>query len=89
LQDGNLDSTDLSQYGYCDADGSVMTGEFYDKCLACVSASGDTNYITNGMWLGKIRDNASVTDKMFFFSSCCFGGRVSSKACCWVNLGAQ
>ncbi|KAJ9143726.1 LPXTG-domain-containing protein [Pleurostoma richardsiae] len=49
LQDGNLDSTDLSQYGYCDADGSVMTGEFYDKCLACVSASGDTNYITNAL----------------------------------------
>lgn len=47
MESGNL-STDSSEFGYCDADGGSVTGEYYDACLTCVSAGGDTNYIANG-----------------------------------------
>ncbi len=47
LEDGNLNSRSLTEYGYCDADGGSMMGSSYATCLACVSASGDTNYVAN------------------------------------------
>lgn len=47
LEDGNLDAHDLVEYSYCSANGSAMTGDFYDRCLGCVSAGGDTNYLAN------------------------------------------
>lgn len=47
MEYGNL-STDSSEFGYCDADGGSATGQYYDACLNCVSAGGDTNYIANG-----------------------------------------
>lgn len=49
LQYGNLSTTD-SEFGYCEADGRAVTGEFYDSCLNCVSSSGDTQYIANGLF---------------------------------------
>lgn len=48
LEYGNLSTTD-SEFGYCDADGELVTGESYDACLQCVSANGDTQYVVNGM----------------------------------------
>ncbi len=48
LEDGDLSSRNLNEFGYCDADGGAMTGTSYSKCLACVSAGGDTNFIANG-----------------------------------------
>jgi hypothetical protein len=48
LEDGGLDPNNSTEFSYCDADGGAMTGTFYSKCLACVSASGDSNYVANG-----------------------------------------
>lgn len=48
LKDGDLKSQGLQAYAYCDADGAAMTGDSYNRCLACVSASGDDDYIGNG-----------------------------------------
>ncbi|ROW11660.1 hypothetical protein VPNG_05600 [Cytospora leucostoma] len=48
LEHGNL-STTSSQFGYCDADGGSVTGQYYDACLECVSADGDTQYIANAL----------------------------------------
>lgn len=48
LEDGKLSTHNLDEFGYCDADGKAITGPSYAKCLACVGASGETNYITNG-----------------------------------------
>lgn len=47
LEDGNLDPLNMTEYSYCDADGNAMTGEFYQKCLACVQASDDQHFLTN------------------------------------------
>lgn len=47
--DGLSDADSTSnEYGYCNADGGSATGQDYQDCLSCVSASGDTNYIANG-----------------------------------------
>lgn len=46
MEYGNL-STDSSEFGYCDAGGGSVTGQYYDACLNCVGAGGDTNYIAN------------------------------------------
>lgn len=50
LEYGNL-STTSTEFGYCDADGESVTGEYYDPCLDCVSSSGDTQYVANGMFV--------------------------------------
>ncbi|CAN8095339.1 unnamed protein product [Discula destructiva] len=38
-----------NEFGYCDADGSSVTGRYYQACLNCVSASGDAIYIANSL----------------------------------------
>ncbi|KUI71040.1 hypothetical protein VM1G_07201 [Cytospora mali] len=48
LEFGNMSTTD-SEFGYCDADGGSVTGEYYDACRNCVSSSGDTQYIANAL----------------------------------------
>ncbi|KAL1878043.1 hypothetical protein VTK73DRAFT_8178 [Phialemonium thermophilum] len=47
LQDGIPDPRGSSQYGYCSVDEGVMTGEGYSQCLACISATGETQFISN------------------------------------------
>ncbi len=47
FEQGIPSSGDPLQYGYCSADGGDMTGADFPKCLACVSASGDTNFLAN------------------------------------------
>lgn len=47
LTDGELNADTLVQYGYCDADGSAMTGESYGKCLSCIAADHAQSYMVN------------------------------------------
>lgn len=47
LEAGVLDPHSSSQYGYCSVDRDAMTGSGYASCLACISASGTTQYIAN------------------------------------------
>ncbi|KAI8633276.1 hypothetical protein F5Y19DRAFT_295210 [Xylariaceae sp. FL1651] len=46
LTDGDLSPYDLD-YSYCDADGGAMAGSSVAKCMSCVGASGDLNYLAN------------------------------------------
>lgn len=50
LEYGNLSTSGVNsdEFGYCDAGGGSMTGQYYQACLNCISASGDTNYTANG-----------------------------------------
>lgn len=50
LEYDNLTATnsETGDFGYCDAGGGSVTGQYYQACLNCVSASGGTNYIANG-----------------------------------------
>jgi hypothetical protein len=47
LRDDMINSTDRSQYGYCEADHQAIHGEGFDKCLSCVSAEATHSYISN------------------------------------------
>ncbi|KAK3946068.1 hypothetical protein QBC46DRAFT_65220 [Diplogelasinospora grovesii] len=45
---GILTPNNMTDYGYCSAgDGSGSVSTFYEKCGACVSAEGITNYLAN------------------------------------------
>ncbi|KAJ4423831.1 hypothetical protein N0V82_001570 [Gnomoniopsis sp. IMI 355080] len=43
------DSSESNEFGYCDADGGSFTGQYYQACLNCVTASGDSSYIANSL----------------------------------------
>lgn len=49
MEDGNLKPNNFTTFGYCDANGGAATPQTYAKCLACISAGGDTTYIANGL----------------------------------------
>ncbi|EHA51627.1 hypothetical protein MGG_07521 [Pyricularia oryzae 70-15] len=49
LVDGNMDPEKSSEYGYCNADGNSMTGEFFDKCLTCIASFRDQVVVRNGL----------------------------------------
>jgi hypothetical protein len=64
LESGGLSASGLAEYAYCSTDGSAMTSTAYNGCLACVGASGDTNYMANcesqaraDIWRGVSREN--------------------------------
>lgn len=46
----NLSTADAGadKFGYCDANGGSVTGEYYQACLNCVKASGEANHVANG-----------------------------------------
>ncbi|KAF3770873.1 hypothetical protein M406DRAFT_59717 [Cryphonectria parasitica EP155] len=61
LEYDQLNATDAqsNEFGYCDADGGALTGQYFQPCMDCVSDSGDTNYIANAL----VALNAGCTQK--------------------------
>lgn len=44
-----MDPSKGGDYGYCGADASALTGQFYAKCLSCIHSFTDQVYVTNGL----------------------------------------
>ena len=47
LTGDGLRGSDAAGYAYCSADGGAMAGEAVEKCLACVAASDDQDFLAN------------------------------------------
>ena len=47
LEDGIKDPSHVERLGYCDVDGGVVTGGYYESCLQCVQADGQHAYLSN------------------------------------------
>lgn len=50
LSNSSTTASNSDELGYCDAGGGSVTGEYYQPCLNCLSASGDANYLANCMY---------------------------------------
>ncbi|KAK2594918.1 hypothetical protein QQS21_007366 [Conoideocrella luteorostrata] len=47
LKDGITDPANVQRLQYCQVDGGVVTGAYYESCLQCVQADGKRKYLSN------------------------------------------
>lgn len=62
LGNSSTAASDTDEFGYCDADGGSVTGQYYQACLNCLSASGGTNFVANGEYLVRTRGQGTLID---------------------------